>query len=318
MSDRRPLRVLAVGDALVDLVIHRDQQRAVRARGGSAASIAAGCAQLGIPAVFVGVCGGDGEGVFYRRALAATGCQPRLRIAAGLPTGRVLARVGPDGERTMQACPGAAATLCASDIGADLLTAATVVVLEGYLLRDRELCRTVAARSRRAGCLLALDLGSPEVVRAARPLITELLGGGVDLLFANRPEVLAWDPRGMEHAVDDLAGRVEVGGFKLGAEGAVISHRAERLRVGAVPVRSVNSLGAGDSWAAGFLAAYCRRLALADCGRMAALAAAATVERRGPHPPRARWLQLRSHLERLRPAASAARGGSAGEVPRPR
>lgn len=268
----------------------------LRSAGGAASNTTVGCAALGIDAAFIGSCGKDDYAAFYRDALTRRGCAAHLLEHPEHATGRVLSLITPDAERTMRTYLGAAADLDPAAITAEQFAGARVVMLEGYTLFNHALTRAVARSATEAGCELALDLASFEVVAGNRPVIEELLDDHVDLVFANEDEARAW--HGDTHgALADLAGRCRVAVVKLGAEGAWIASGGEQHHVGSEQVTAVDTTGAGDCWAAGFLAGYLRGLPLDRCGRLGAMAGAAVVQVAGAQLPEADWARLRGYLD---------------------
>ncbi len=324
MSD---IEIIGVGSPIVDLVVQVDDHflgqhisgakggmeliecdalethlakapsPAQRCAGGAASNTTVGCAQLGLRTAFIGSIGDDEYGIFYRQSLIDQGCEPRLLVHDFLPTGRVLCMITPDAQRTMRTYLGAAVALDPACIRADRFEDARLVMLEGYALYQPTMARTIAAAAHEAGCQLALDLASFEVVEAHRDLIAELLDGPVDLVFANQDEALAWCPDGIEAALEDLAARTRVAAVKMGADGAWILSQGQRHHVEALTVEAVDTTGAGDCWAAGFLAGYLRNLPLDVCGTLGAMAGAAVVQVTGAQPSREQWLQVRGYLE---------------------
>jgi sugar/nucleoside kinase (ribokinase family) len=311
---------------LIEKILHATPNKPVQAAGGSAANITVGCAQLGIGAAFIGCRGNDTIGAAYGEALQAQGCEPRLLEHPHLPTGHVLSLVTPDGERTMRTCLGAAAELDADHFKPEVFAGAKLVIMEGYMLFNRELTMAVAQAAKNAGCLVALDFASFEVVNAHRAIIHELLDGPgagglgprneeqspdspdkiaqrfwgsglVDIVLANGDEAKAWHDDGHEAALHDLAGKTMLTAVKLGKDGALIARDTERTQVRADVVTAVDTTGAGDCWAAGFLSAFLRGLPLDACGKVASKAGAAVVQVIGAQMDRERWLAIRGHMD---------------------
>jgi len=278
-------------------LLGKTKKEPAQSPGGAAANTTVGCAHLGIRSAFIGACGDDAYGDFYHQALVAQGCEPRLVRQSAHPTGRVLSMVTPDAERTMRTCLGAAATLDPAYFTADTFRGSQVVMLEGYTLFNHDLTRAVAKAAKAAGCQLALDFASFEVVRANRPVIDELLDGMVDLMFANEDEAKAWNDTSPEAAFEDLASRVHVVAVKLGKDGAMIARGKERVRIAADVVEAIDTTGAGDCWAAGFLAGHLRGLPLDQCGRLGSLSGAAVVQVMGAQLPREKWLPIKGYLD---------------------
>ncbi len=280
--------------AITDLVAWSGREP-VRAPGGAAANTTVGTANLGIRAAFLGCCGADDLAAFYRDRLTAQGCEDRL-IAVDAPTGRVLSLITPDAQRTMRTCLGAAMSLSPEHVGPAAFAGARVAMIEGYLLFNHDLARAAIRGAKAAGCAVALDFASFEVVKANRAVIEELLPS-VDILFANEDEAAAWCGGTPEQALDDLGRRVAIAAVKLGKDGAWIRRGAETVRVQAEAVQAVDTTGAGDCWAAGFLAAWLRGLDLTRCGRVAALSGAAAVQTIGAQPPREDWVRIKGYLD---------------------
>lgn len=286
-----------VGPAEIESLLGKAKKDAVRAAGGAASNTTVGCANLGIRSAFVGSIGRDAYADFYRDALLAQGCEPRLIAHGELPTGHVLSMVTPDSQRTMRTCLAAAAALDPAAITAETFAGARLVMLEGYTLFNHDLTRAIAAAAKAAGCKLALDLASFEVVLANKAVLEELLSGQVDLVFANEDEAKAWHPDGAQAALDDLANRAGLAVVKLGREGALIRRGDERIQVPAEMVEAIDTTGAGDCWAAGFLAGYLRDLPLDQCGTLGAKAGAAVVQVMGGQVPRESWLTIKGYLD---------------------
>jgi sugar/nucleoside kinase (ribokinase family) len=328
MNETENLDLIGIGSPLVDLVLEVDdaflrqhvsgakggmelvemdaiasviaaaEAEPVRAAGGAASNTTVGIAGLGLQTAFIGCCGTDDEAAFYREALRQRGCDPRLIDHEFLATGRVLSLVTPDAQRTMRTNLGAAAALDPAAVMPELFQGARMVMLEGYTLFNPDLTRVIADAAKAAGCALALDLASFEVVQASKSVLGELLDGKVDLVFANEDEAATWHEGGITAALDDLVRRATVAVVKLGADGARIACGEERIEVAAESVEQVvDTTGAGDNWAAGFLAGYLRGLPLEICGRLGALAGAATVSVTGAQLAPERWQHIRGFME---------------------
>lgn len=270
---------------------------AARTPGGSAGNTAFAMARLGIPSRFLGMVGDDGHGTYYRRTFEGLGgCAQSIRIHRHLPTARCLSLVTPDGERTMRTHLGAAAALAASEITADDFRGFGHAHVEGYLLFDPDLLRRVLQAARQAGCRISLDLASFEVVEAARDILPDILDAYVDIVFANEEEAASFagtdDPG---QCLEALHGHCPTAAVKLGAEGVLLRNGGEMCAVPARPVtKAVDTTGAGDLWAAGFLYGLLNGRALSDCGRLGATLGAAVVTQQGAVLPAAEWQHLRS------------------------
>jgi sugar/nucleoside kinase (ribokinase family) len=271
----------------------------VRTPGGSAGNTTFALARLGLPSRFLGTVGADTLGTFYRETLETLGgCGKTIRTHRELPTALCLSLVTPDGERTMRTHLGAAAALAPAEITPDDFDGYGHAHVEGYLLFNPELMCRVLQAARQAGCRISVDLASFEVVEAARDILPDLLDRYVDMVFANEEEAAAFagsdDPvQGLEalHAHCPLAA------VKLGAEGVLLRNGGDACAVPALPVaEAVDTTGAGDLWAAGFLYGLLNGRELTDCGRLGAAVGAAVVSRQGAALPESEWQRLRSEF----------------------
>lgn len=269
-----------------------------QAPGGAACNVSVGCANLGLGTAFVGCVGDDDLGTFMRTALAVQGCDARLIDRGTTPTGRVLAMVTPDAQRTFRTCLGAAGTLAAGDVTPGMFTGARFVVMEGYSLYDHALAKAVASEAKAAGAALVLDFAAHEVVRANRAVLDEMLSAGlVGIAILNQDEAAAWSGGDPLQALDEIAPRVQLAAVKLGADGAMLRRGGERLRAAAISAQAIDTNGAGDAWEAGLLAGLARGLPLEVCGELAARAGAAAVAVVGAQVPRPAWRELRGRLD---------------------
>ncbi len=290
--------MVMVDAEVIATIVKKSKQEPVQVAGGAAANTTVGVASLGLKTAFVGSCGRDELAAKFRQSMIEQGCEPRLVEHPELPTARVLSLVTPDGQRTMRTCLGAAAELDPALVTPDTFRGARLVMLEGYTLFNHTLTRTIAASAKAAGCELALDLASFEVVNANREVLAELLDGQVDVVFANEDEATAWNAEGPEAALADLARRARIAVVKLGKDGALIRRGDEVVRVGIEPVAQVvDTTGAGDNWAAGFLAGYLRGLPLDTCGKLGSLAGAAVVQVLGAQIPKNDWQRIKGYLD---------------------
>ena len=270
--------------------------------GGSAANATLGAARLGLAATFLGKIGGDATAEAYRRNFASAGGDVQRFKRAAVPNGRCLSLVTPDGQRTMRTHLGAAMTLSPDEITPEDFRGVRHAHIEGYLLFNPALAEKVVTTARAAGCTLSIDLASFEVVHAARDWILRQLRAGVEVVFANEDEVRALFAREgrYEDFARELAGFGGIAAVKLGKDGAWIAHGSELHRIAPVPVaRVVDTTGAGDAWAAGFLFGYLRGRPLPVAGAIGSLLGAETVQHLGPSLSEAAWTQVRAAVREL-------------------
>lgn len=274
--------------------------------GGSAANAVFTAARLGLTATFIGKLGDDEFARIYRRRFEAAGINGDRFKHGPLPNARCLALVTPDAQRTLRTCLGAAMTLSPAEISPDDFRGCRHAHVEGYLVFNRALAEAVLAAARAAGCTVSLDLSSFEVVRASRDWLFEEFGRGIDVVFANEDEVRALFPEANDDYATLARGLADHGvlaAVKLGRDGAWIAQRGELHRIAPVAVPDVvDTNGAGDAWAAGFLFGYLRGWPLPNCGALASLIGAETVRHMGPIIPDEHWPEVFQRAQRLAPA----------------
>jgi sugar/nucleoside kinase (ribokinase family) len=204
--------------------------------------------------------------------------------------------VTPDGQRTMRTHLGAAMTLSPDEITVADFAGAKHAHIEGYLLFNPSLADKVARTAREAGCTISLELSSFEVVNVARDWILDQLKQGVEVVFANEDEIRALFQKDASYDAyaRKLAGYGGVACVKIGKDGAWVAKGEELFRIQPVKVSSViDTTGAGDAWAGGFLYGYLRGYSLAAAGALGSALGAECVQHLGPAIPDMHWPRLR-------------------------
>ena len=262
----------------------------VEASGGSAANTVAGVASFGGRGAFLGKVADDQlGGVFAHDMNAIGGRFENTPLVGGPATALCMINVTPDGQRTMCTYLGASTHFAEDDVDAQVIEAAKIVYLEGYLF-DAEAARRAfakaAALARGSGRMLALTLSDAFVVERHREALLGFIESQVDLLFANEVEATALlQAKSFDEAVAGLRERVKLAAVTRSEHGSVILSEGERLTVAADPVEKVvDTTGAGDQYAAGFMFGLSRGRPLQACGRLASLAAAEVIAHYGPRP----------------------------------
>jgi sugar/nucleoside kinase (ribokinase family) len=261
--------------------------------GGSAANATFNAARLGLRTAFLGKLGNDTLAEAYRRAFETTGVDPTRFKRGELPNARSLILVTPDAQRTMRTCLAAAMTLSPEEISPADFADCRHAHIEGYLVFNQALADAVLAAARAAGCTVSLDLASFEVINATRDWIFSQLHKGIDIVFANEDEIRAlYQDHTSDYATlaKRLASTGVLAAVKMGKDGAWLARGSDLHRVDPVVVSDViDTNGAGDSWAAGFLYGHLRDWPLSKCGALASLIGAETVRHLGPIIPAAKW-----------------------------
>jgi fructokinase len=256
--------------------------------GGSAANTCAVAAALGSKVAFLGKVADDQLGEVFRHDITAAGVHfPTAPLQHGAPTARCLILVTPDGQRTMNTYLGACVAFGESDVDIALITQARVTYLEGYLFDPpaaQLAFRRAAKAARAARNKVALSLSDAFCVNRHREAFRALLPD-IDILFANEAEICAlFELNDFSLAVDAVRQCVGLAALTQSEAGSVIVQGDETVRVEAVPAILVDSTGAGDAYAAGFLAAYTKGEPLAACGDLGSLAAAEVISHYGARP----------------------------------
>ncbi len=256
--------------------------------GGSAANTCAVASGLGARVAYLGKVADDQLGAVFRHDITAAGVHfPTRPLAGAAPTARCLIVVTPDGQRTMSTFLGASVAFEPDDLDEAVVAGSAVTYLEGYLF-DPPLAqaafRHAAMAARRAGQQVALSLSDPFCVARHRAAFLDLLGG-VDILFANEAEVTSlYETADFEAAAARARQDVGLCALTRGPAGSLVLRGSEREEVVAAPARVVDTTGAGDAFAAGFLAAFTRGEGLAACGWLGSRAAAAAISQIGARP----------------------------------
>jgi fructokinase len=256
--------------------------------GGSAANTCAVAASLGARVAYLGKVAADQLGSVFAHDIRASGVHfPSAPLEGGAPTARCLILVTPDGQRTMNTFLGACVAFGEADVDLALVRAAAVTYLEGYLFDPpaaQAAFHAAAHAARAAGREVALSLSDAFCVNRHRDAFRSLLQG-VDILFANETEICAlYEVNDFRQAVDAARRDVKIAALTQSEAGSVIVRGAETVRVRAASAVLVDSTGAGDAYAAGFLAAYTKGRGLDICGKLGSLAAAEVISHYGARP----------------------------------
>jgi len=267
--------------------------------GGSACNTVVGIGQLGGKARFVGKCGNGPMGRLLRDDLAQKGVESLL-FGSDSPTGRVLSIVTPDAQRSMFTFLGASAEARPDEMTPGCFVDAAVVHIEGYLLFNPDLIMAALTAARQAGALVSLDLASFNVVTEARDILPDLIAQNVDILMANEDEAFAYTGiRDVHEAVRVMAKGVGIAVLKVGAKGSLVAHDGCVLTVKAKgDGRAVDTTGAGDLWASGFLYGLVQRLPLEQCAELGSACGYEVCQVMGATIPEARWKIIHNHRRR--------------------
>lgn len=266
--------------------------------GGSVANTVHGLASLGVETAFVGKVGNDELGQFYQNELAKIGAKPTL-FKTTTPTGVAMGLITPDSERTFATYLGAAIELSENEITIDLFRGYDIAYIEGYLVQNHSLVRKAAEMARKAGLTIALDLASYNVVADNLDFLKEMVTNYVDIIFANEDEAKAFTGLNPIDAVHELANLCDIAVVKMGKDGSVIKRGDEIVHIGVTGTVCVDSTGAGDIYAAGFLYGYSSNLEMEMCGKIAATTAGSVIAIYGARLNQEAWIEINKKIGRL-------------------
>jgi fructokinase len=286
-QDMRP-GSMALIDAARATALYDAMPPGTESSGGSAANTCAVAASLGARVAYLGKVADDELGEVFRHDITAAGVHfPSAALQGGAPTARCLILVTPDGQRTMNTFLGACVAFGEHDVDTDLVAASAVTYLEGYLFDPpaaQAAFRTAAKAARQAGRRVALSLSDAFCVDRHRAAFRDLLAD-VDILFANETEICSlYEANDFAGAAEAARADVALAALTRSGDGSVILRGGETVHVAAEATKVVDTTGAGDAYAAGFLAGFTAGRDLAQCGRIASLAAAEVISHYGARP----------------------------------
>jgi sugar/nucleoside kinase (ribokinase family) len=258
------------------------------ASGGSAGNTIAGIAALGGKTAYIGKVAADQLGEVFTHDIRAVGVTYDTKpLVGGLPTARSLIFVTPDAQRTMQTFLGATTQLGPEDVNMDYITSSKVVYLEGYLWDQpnaKKAMRDAAIKAQQSGAKVSLTLSDAFCVARFRDEFLELAEKHVDILFANESEILSlYQTDTFDTALQQVRKHCEIAALTRSEKGSVVVNGDEVHIIDAVKgVKVVDTTGAGDAYAAGFLYAYTQGLDLGTCGKLGGAMAAKVISHFGP------------------------------------
>jgi sugar/nucleoside kinase (ribokinase family) len=267
-----------------------------RASGGSAANTIHGLANLGIETAFIGTVGDDETGRFFSKDMINSGIKPMLNLSKTTSSGIANAMISPDGERTFGTYLGASIELSPKNISVDLFNGYSIIYVEGYLVQNHELLEKILKTAKEAGTEVALDLASYNVVEDNLDFLKMMVEQYVDILFANEEEAKAFTGKEPEEALEELSKVVKLVVVKIGSRGSLIKSGDTIVKVGTEKTKVVDTTGAGDLFAAGFLYGYINNLSLKRAGEIGSMLAAKVIADYGAKINKNDWKEMKSKL----------------------
>jgi len=319
-------KILGIGNALVDIMVKIDNDQILseldlpkgsmqlvdktrsnlvldrvkafeksNSAGGSTANTIHGLGMLGAKSGFIGVVGEDEFGGAFVRDMVNAGVDLHM-VHTKNETGRVVALVTPDFERTFATHLGASAEFSMEFVNNFRYSDYNYVLIEGFLVQDHQLVRTVAEKARAAGLMTAIDLCSYNVVEANRDFLNEIITKYIDIVFANEEEAKALTGMEPRQALDEIASKVKIAVVKIGSKGSMIKSGEASWDIGVIDVQPVDTTGAGDLYASGFLYGLSQGKSLETCGNYGALLSGNVIEFIGSKMSKDRWNAIKAEV----------------------
>ena len=321
------MKILGIGNALVDILVQLDnddllqklklpkgsmqlvqadnipsisseiENRAVTMiSGGSAANTIHGLASLGMKCGYLGKVGNDDLGRFYEKDFNDLGVSTHL-FDSETVTGRAHTFITPDSERTFATFLGAAVELTADNLKAEIFDNYELLHIEGYLVQNTTLIETALKIAKNSGMKTSLDLASYNVVEASLNFLRNIIPKYVDIVFANAEEAKAYTSKDPSDALGEIADQCDIAVVKMGKEGSLIQSGNQKFEIGTIVVNSIDTTGAGDQYAAGFLFGLLKNLSLEKCGKLGALLAGRVIENYGARIPLKLWPEIHKKVD---------------------
>lgn len=287
-------------DMAKDILKRSESIKKERVTGGSVANAIKGLSKLGVDTGYIGKIGEDEFGDFFRNEMKDNGITPHL-FKGEQGTGTAICMISDDSERTFATYLGAAIELTSSDLSIELFNGSTHLFLEGYMVQNHELVTRSLELAREAGLKIAIDLASFNIVEENIDFLKNSVKEFVDIVFANEDEAKVFT--GKESPVDAVAVLSEFCGtaiVKTGSKGSlIIDENRNEYKIDPFKVTSVDTTGAGDFYAAGFLFGQSRGLSLDKCGKIGSLLASKVVEVIGAKIPDSNWKSIRNEIKKI-------------------
>lgn len=269
------------------------------ASGGSAANTIHGLAKLGAKTGFIGHVGNDEIGTFFENDLKTAGVEPKMFYSTS-PSGLARALVTTDCERTFATFLGAAIELSDKHLSQELFSGYDYLYIEGYLVSNKNLMNAAIDMAKAAGLKIVLDLASYNVVEDNRDYLLDLLKNKIDIVFSNEDEAKTLTGLTPEKTLDFIASQCEIAVVKIGKKGSLIKKNGGKtVKVKPVSAKAIDTTGAGDMYAAGFLFGLINEKSLEQCGKIGSLLASNVIEVIGAKMDDDRWNKIYKSIEEI-------------------
>lgn len=268
------------------------------ASGGSAANTIHGLARLGIETAFIGKIGQDEIGDFFHNDLVKSGIEPLLYKSTNA-SGLASAMISLDGERTFGTFLGAAVELSGTDLKPEHFKGYQILHVEGYLVQNHDLLENIMKQASAAGLMVSLDLASYNVVEANLDFLKKIAEKYVDIIFANEEEAKAFTGKEPAEALDEIAKISNIAVVKIGKKGSLVKTGDSIFEIPPIVVKAIDTTGAGDLYASGFIYGLINGLPLNKAGQIGSILGATVIEKIGAKIPDHSWPGLKNQIEAI-------------------
>jgi sugar/nucleoside kinase (ribokinase family) len=265
--------------------------------GGSASNTIHGLAKLGAQTAYIGKIGNDEFGKIFSDDLKRNNISPIL-FSGNIETGRTITFISPDSERTFATFLGAANEINNDDLKPEFLEGYDLLHLEGYLVFDHEIVERILELAKSKGLKISIDLSSFNVVEANKEFLQKIIKESIDIVFANEEEAKALTGLEPEWALRSIARMCEITVVKFGAKGSAVKRGNELFRVSASKVEAIDTTGAGDLYASGFLYGLTQSWTLDKCAKLGSILAGKVVETIGAKISDEVWKDIKDMLKK--------------------
>jgi sugar/nucleoside kinase (ribokinase family) len=296
-----PKGSMTLVDAILSAEIKKETKNSTRniQTGGSAANTIHGIAKLGGRCGYIGKIADDEFGNFYLEDFKKNQINTHFYFSE-TGTGHATGLISPDSERTFGTYLGAAMELTAEEMTHEIFQNYGILHIEGYLVQNHALIETAMRIAKENGLLVSIDMASFNIVAANLDFLHGIIRKYVDIVFANEDEAQALTGKKPEEALTEIAGICKIAVVKLGANGSMIKTGDRVIRIDAISAKSIDTTGAGDIYASGFLYALSENLDLEVAGKIGSLLAGNVVEVMGAKIPEETWNKLLPQIENLK------------------
>lgn len=268
------------------------------ASGGSAANTINGLANLGISCGYIGKIHDDKFGKIFTEDMTSKGIEADLMIG-NQDTGIATTLISEDSQRTFATYLGAAVELTSDDLKEEFFRGYHFFHIEGYLVQNHELIESAVKLAKKCGLKVCIDLASYNVVEDNLDFLKKLVRDHVDIVFANEEESKSFTDTDPEEALGEIAEMCEIAVIKVGAKGSLVKTQNEQVFVEAITANPIDTTGAGDLYASGFLYGLSTGLSLRKCAQLGSLLGGNVIEVIGPKMDEQRWAKIKSGVKSI-------------------